>query len=80
MELCFFCPVVSASFLSASWEICGSLELETDRDGGKRLRGKVRAACPLCGGEHVYDPDELACPLSFRETGFDGMGNIKGGE
>jgi hypothetical protein len=29
------------------------------------LTGTVTAVCPLCGGEHVYSPEELPCPLAF---------------
>ncbi|MGE4440620.1 MAG: hypothetical protein AB7D27_03930 [Desulfomicrobium sp.] len=37
--------------------------MSLDHEGIKHLCGTVTAACPLCGGAHVYQPDELPCPL-----------------
>jgi len=80
MELCFFCPVRRKLFHSARWSAEGCLEVVEDRSGQRRLRGKVRVECPLCGGEHAYDPDELACPLSRNEDDGQGDCNTEGGE
>lgn len=79
MELFFTCPVTSGVFRSAEWQVEGCLDVSMDAAGRKRLQGTVRAACPLCGGEHEYAPDELACPLSLRGDDAGGNDNAKGG-
>jgi hypothetical protein len=77
MELCFVFPAKGVSFHSSSWEMEGCVDVVTAPGGCKRLLGKVRTQCPLCGVEHVYDVAELACPLS---GGDQGDGNTRGGE
>ncbi len=64
MELCFFCPVKRDVFRTDRWMASGCETVSLDHEGNKRLQGTVTAACPLCGGEHVYTPDELPCPLA----------------
>ena len=78
MELCFSCPVKKTTFSSSVWEMDGCIDVAVDRDGGKRLLGKVRTLCPLCGVEHVYDVAELACPLG--DGGDEDNRNTRGGE
>jgi hypothetical protein len=80
MELLFYCPVTCRVFWSPRWQVEGCMDVSVDEDGRKRLQGRVRTACPLCGGEHVYDPDELACPLSKHGEDVGGNCNTKGGE
>lgn len=63
MELCFFCPVKRDVFRTDRWEASGCESVCLDHEGLKHLCGTVTAACPLCGGAHVYQPDELPCPL-----------------
>ncbi|HDQ41173.1 MAG TPA: hypothetical protein ENN39_09135 [Desulfonatronum sp.] len=79
VELFFQCPVKQAGFWSGQWLVDDDLEVCLDQDKRKSLRGTVRVSCPLCGEEHVYAPDALACPL--RAAGHDPVKppNNKGG-
>lgn len=63
VELYFFCPVIRDVFRTDRWEVSGCETVSLDHAGNKRLQGTVTVACPLCGEEHVYSPDELPCPL-----------------
>ena len=64
MELCFFCPVRRDVFRTDRWEASGCETVSRDPEGNRRLTGTVTVTCPLCGGEHVYSPEELPCPLA----------------
>ncbi len=79
MELFFQCPVEQAGFWTAQWRVDDGLEACVDLDGCRHLRGGVRVSCPLCGQEHAFAPDELACPLSVAGSGPAKSLNNKGG-
>lgn len=78
MELPFVCPVVGRVFSSSCWET-RDLAVVLDADGKKCLRGRVRVACPLCGGWHDFAPEELACPLAGAVPDAGEDRNGKGG-
>lgn len=80
MELCFFCPVTRSVFRSAHWDQEGAFKVCVDSDGQKRLQGRVRVACPLCGGMHDYAPDELPCPMRFDGDDSALVCNKEGGD
>lgn len=78
MELPFVCPVMGRFFSSSHWETT-DLAVGQDADGNKCLRGRVRVACPLCGGWHDFAPEELVCPLAGVLPGAGQKRNGKGG-
>jgi len=64
VELYFTCPLTGKGFLIQDWEIAGELQIEKNRQGPRKLRGKVAVTCPHCEAMHVYATEELVCPLT----------------
>lgn len=65
MELVFTCPQTQQVFRTDDYRIVEDRGFTVDGAGRRRLLMKVAAGppCPFCGGRHVYDAEELACPF-----------------
>ncbi len=70
MQLVFVCPQTGQSFNSKNYAILDNQGVAFDENGRKTLNARVQMTepCPFCGRIHVYQADELACPLNGKST------------
>ena len=66
MKLYFTCPVVQKEFATEKYSLRGGHRIAEDGHGGKTLTGFVSldCPCPLCGGKHLFEVNDVMCPLS----------------
>jgi hypothetical protein len=67
VELFFQCPQTKQGFWSAQWSVDRDLRVQQEPGRARQLVGTVRVCCALCGAQHAFEPDELACPLSVGQ-------------